>query len=141
MLSYADRMCAMSQSCFFGEHTEAGAVAVKSDSLAKTFCSFALLRPLAPPGIAPLVLQKNLRVSSRVRAIVLAHDLPDAFGSCTRLVERDTADRVVQHMRLHDIMEHVTPDEAEVPIHGRRCAPHIVPCLWPVIGKRRVRML
>jgi len=97
--------------------------------------------PLAPPHALPHALEKPNRAAFDIGLIVLSHDSFDGFGSFTGMVEWDGGNSMVQNVRFDDVVEEVVTDKAKVPVHCGCSSTYIVPCLWLVMGQRRISVM
>lgn len=64
---------------------------------------------------------------------MLAHDLLDPFSSLIGVVERNSADIVVQNMCFNDSMQQLTTDKPELTIDCCRSTSGIVPRVTSVV--------
>ena len=124
-----------------GLDTETVAVAEEQDALARALGALAGLDPLAPPGALPHGLDEADGALGDVGAVVLAHDGFDGLGGLVGVVKGDSANVVVQDVRLNDAVEEVAADEAELAINGGGRAAHKVPLLGRVVRERGVGVL
>ena len=86
------------------------------------------LDPLAGPKVAPKTPDEAQRTIHDIRAIVLAHDCLDAFGSLVCMVEGDGADVVVKDVCLYNAVEELSSNEAKLPVDGGGSSSGISPC-------------
>lgn len=72
---------------------------------------------------------------------MLAHDFLDRFCRLICVVEGDSADIVVQNMRLYYTVQELTTDEAEFSIDRCRSSSSVVPGIASVVRKRWIGVL
>lgn len=76
-----------------------------------------------------------------LRAVVLAHNLLDGLARFVGVVERDSADVVVQNMCLNDTVEELAANEAKFAVNGGSSTASEVPNLRLVVRESRVGVL
>lgn len=111
---------------------------------------YMLARPLGlGAGLDPLAHARALvhgldeanRSIDGIGAVVAAHDGLDGLGGLVGVVEGDSADVVVQDVRLDDTVQQVAADETEFTINGCGSALDKGPLLASVVGQSRVGVL
>ena len=90
--------------------------------------------PLTHPSTGPEAAQESQRTTSGVRAIVLTHHWFNSVGSLVSVVERNSANIVMQDMSLDDAVEKVPADKSELTINSRCSTACEVPTLGLVVG-------
>ena len=76
-----------------------------------------------------------------VAAIMLAHDWSDGLGGFIGVVERDSADIVMQDVGFDDAVEKLTSDEAKLTIDRGSSASCVGPSRRSVVRQRWSGML
>lgn len=72
---------------------------------------------------------------------MLAHDFLDGLARLVGVVERDSADIVVEDMSLDDTVEELSTDETKFTIDSCSCTANVVPASSGIMRKRRVGVL